>query len=90
MPLYLVTVHLVVFELVTSLLSFFFQFFLKQFGDIAVPFICLIIMVFTSCSYILQRHEERVIIISSKDGENVISDAENALQQIASLILKVM
>ncbi|OMP00722.1 hypothetical protein COLO4_12431 [Corchorus olitorius] len=34
------------------------------------------------------RHEERVIIISSKDNENMISDAENALQQIASLILK--
>ncbi|XWS45839.1 hypothetical protein CRYUN_Cryun14cG0013900 [Craigia yunnanensis] len=34
------------------------------------------------------RHEERVIIISSKDNENMISDAENALQQIATLILK--
>ncbi|XVF79785.1 hypothetical protein PTKIN_Ptkin15bG0017400 [Pterospermum kingtungense] len=33
------------------------------------------------------RHEERVIIISSKDNENLISDAENALQQIATLIL---
>ena len=38
----------------------------------------------------LQRHEERVIIISSKDSENSVSDAENALQNIASLILKVM
>ncbi|XP_034709630.1 poly(rC)-binding protein 4-like isoform X5 [Vitis riparia] len=36
----------------------------------------------------IARHEERVIIISSKDSENVISDAENALLQIASLILK--
>ncbi|XP_022734839.1 poly(rC)-binding protein 4-like isoform X2 [Durio zibethinus] len=34
------------------------------------------------------RHEERVIIISSKDNDNTISDAENALQQIASVILK--
>ncbi|KAK8555466.1 hypothetical protein V6N13_045995 [Hibiscus sabdariffa] len=34
------------------------------------------------------RHEERVIIISSKDTENMVSDAENALQQIAALILK--
>ncbi|KAF3440087.1 hypothetical protein FNV43_RR18365 [Rhamnella rubrinervis] len=34
------------------------------------------------------RHEERVIIISSKDSGSGISDAENALQQIASLILK--
>lgn len=34
------------------------------------------------------RHEERVIIISSKDCENMVSDAENALQQIATLILK--
>jgi hypothetical protein len=40
--------------------------------------------------YVLQRHEERVIIISSKDSDNTVSDAENALQQIASLILKVM
>lgn len=39
---------------------------------------------------ILQRHEERVIIISSKDSDNPTSDAENALQQIAGLILKVM
>ncbi|XP_059599060.1 uncharacterized protein LOC100256424 isoform X1 [Vitis vinifera] len=36
----------------------------------------------------IARHEERVIIISSKDSENVISDAENALLQVASLILK--
>ncbi|EOX96435.1 hypothetical protein QUC31_005556 [Theobroma cacao] len=34
------------------------------------------------------RHEERVIIISSRDNEDMISDAENALQQIATLILK--
>ncbi|KAL5571669.1 hypothetical protein UlMin_021266 [Ulmus minor] len=33
------------------------------------------------------RHEERVIIISSKDSDNLVSDAENALQLIASLIL---
>ncbi|XVF33591.1 hypothetical protein REPUB_Repub17cG0181400 [Reevesia pubescens] len=33
------------------------------------------------------RHEERVIIISSKGNENMVSDAENALQQIATLIL---
>lgn len=37
-----------------------------------------------------QRHEERVIIVSSKDNDNVVSDAENALQQIAALILKVV
>lgn len=37
----------------------------------------------------LQRHEERVIIISSKDSDNIFSDAENALHQIVSLILKV-
>ncbi|XP_059434608.1 uncharacterized protein LOC132167616 [Corylus avellana] len=36
----------------------------------------------------IARHEERVIIISSKDSDNTVSDAENALQQIASLILK--
>ncbi|GFS35561.1 hypothetical protein Acr_00g0040630 [Actinidia rufa] len=35
-----------------------------------------------------KRHEERVIIISSKDSDNTTSDAENALLQIASLILK--
>ncbi|XVF73506.1 hypothetical protein PTKIN_Ptkin12aG0207000 [Pterospermum kingtungense] len=37
------------------------------------------------------KHEERVIIISSvkyKGNENMVSDAENALQQIATLILK--
>ncbi|XP_058221697.1 uncharacterized protein LOC131331789 isoform X1 [Rhododendron vialii] len=34
------------------------------------------------------RHEERVIIISSKDSDNTISDAEKALYLIASLILK--
>ncbi|XP_024932433.3 RNA-binding KH domain-containing protein PEPPER isoform X2 [Ziziphus jujuba] len=34
------------------------------------------------------RHEERVIIISSKDNDNGVSDAENALQHIAGLILK--
>ncbi|XP_022756943.1 RNA-binding KH domain-containing protein PEPPER-like [Durio zibethinus] len=34
------------------------------------------------------RHEERVIIISSKDNDNMVSDAENALQQIVALILK--
>ncbi|CAI9770347.1 unnamed protein product [Fraxinus pennsylvanica] len=38
----------------------------------------------------ISRHEERVIIISSKDSDNVFSDAENALHQIVSLILKVM
>lgn len=36
----------------------------------------------------ISRHEERVIIISSKDSDNVFSDAENALHQIVSLILK--
>ncbi|KAG5538704.1 hypothetical protein RHGRI_019312 [Rhododendron griersonianum] len=35
-----------------------------------------------------KRHEERVIIISSKDSDNTISDAEKALYLIASLILK--
>ncbi|XP_022150783.1 RNA-binding KH domain-containing protein PEPPER-like, partial [Momordica charantia] len=34
------------------------------------------------------RYEERVIIISSKDKENSVTDAEKALQQIAALILK--
>ncbi|PRQ57297.1 putative K domain-containing protein [Rosa chinensis] len=36
----------------------------------------------------IARHEERVIIISSKDGDEDTTDAENALQQIAGLILK--
>ncbi|KAK9911058.1 hypothetical protein M0R45_034982 [Rubus argutus] len=36
----------------------------------------------------IARHEERVIIISSKDSDNPTTDAENALQQIAGLILK--
>ncbi|KAF7825157.1 poly(rC)-binding protein 4-like isoform X2 [Senna tora] len=36
----------------------------------------------------IARHEERVIIISSKDNDDSITDAENALQQIANLILK--
>lgn len=31
-----------------------------------------------------------MIIISSKDNDNGVSDAENALQHIASLILKVI
>ncbi|KAF2315420.1 hypothetical protein GH714_039159 [Hevea brasiliensis] len=35
-----------------------------------------------------KRHEERVIIISSKESDNSFSDAENALKQIATLILK--
>ncbi|KAG6410358.1 hypothetical protein SASPL_128416 [Salvia splendens] len=34
------------------------------------------------------KHEESVIIISSKDSDNVFSDAENALHQIVTLILK--
>ncbi|KAL6494122.1 hypothetical protein OROGR_032031 [Orobanche gracilis] len=34
------------------------------------------------------RHEERVIIISSKDSDNNYCDAENALHQIVSLILQ--
>ncbi|XP_030465084.2 uncharacterized protein LOC115684482 isoform X2 [Syzygium oleosum] len=34
------------------------------------------------------RHEERVIIISSKDNDNNVTDAENALQKIATLILQ--
>ncbi|KAA8515869.1 hypothetical protein F0562_019048 [Nyssa sinensis] len=36
----------------------------------------------------IARHEERVIIISSKDSDNTFSDAENALHQIACVILK--
>ncbi|KZV43500.1 poly(rC)-binding protein 4-like [Dorcoceras hygrometricum] len=36
----------------------------------------------------ISRHEVRVIIVSSKDSESVFSDAENALHQIVSLILK--
>ncbi|KHN40503.1 Poly(rC)-binding protein 4 [Glycine soja] len=35
-----------------------------------------------------QRHEERVIIISSKDNDEKVTDAEKALEQIAHLILK--
>ncbi|KAK6920360.1 K Homology domain, type 1 [Dillenia turbinata] len=34
------------------------------------------------------RHEDRVIIISSKDNEGQVTDAENALQEIANLIFK--
>ncbi|XP_065859190.1 uncharacterized protein [Euphorbia lathyris] len=34
------------------------------------------------------RHEERVIIISSKENDKSVTDAENALKQIATLILK--
>jgi len=41
-------------------------------------------------SLLFQRYEERVIIISSKDKENTVTDAEIALQQIAALILKVI
>ncbi|KAG9156891.1 hypothetical protein Leryth_015477 [Lithospermum erythrorhizon] len=33
------------------------------------------------------RHEERVVIISSKDNEDAFCDAENALHQIVTLIL---
>ncbi|XP_057765800.1 uncharacterized protein LOC130986414 [Salvia miltiorrhiza] len=36
----------------------------------------------------ISKHEERVIIISSKDSDNVFSDAENAVHQIVTLILK--
>ncbi|KAK2351801.1 KH domain-containing protein HEN4 [Trifolium repens] len=36
----------------------------------------------------IARHEERVIIISSKDNDEMVTDAEKALQQIANLILK--
>ncbi|XP_075518200.1 uncharacterized protein LOC142552337 [Primulina tabacum] len=36
----------------------------------------------------ISRHEERVIIVSSQDSDNVFSDAENALHQIVTLILK--
>ncbi|XP_050236424.1 uncharacterized protein LOC126686427 [Mercurialis annua] len=35
----------------------------------------------------IARHEERVIIISSKESDNAVSDAENALKKIAALIL---
>ena len=48
------------------------------------------IVSFNTALYVLQRNEERVIIISSKDSDNVISDAENALHQIAGLILQVI
>ncbi|PNY07548.1 KH domain-containing protein at4g18375-like protein [Trifolium pratense] len=37
---------------------------------------------------ICSRHEERVIIISSKDSDEMVTDAEKALEQIANLILK--
>lgn len=36
----------------------------------------------------ISRHEERVIIMSSKDSDETISDAEKALRQIATLILQ--
>ncbi|WVZ06602.1 hypothetical protein V8G54_019948 [Vigna mungo] len=36
----------------------------------------------------IARHEERVIIISSKDNDEKVTDAEKALEQIAHLILK--
>ncbi|KAK7340403.1 hypothetical protein VNO77_21105 [Canavalia gladiata] len=36
----------------------------------------------------IARHEERVIIISSKDNDEKVTDAEKALEQIANLILK--
>ncbi|XP_031113991.1 poly(rC)-binding protein 4-like [Ipomoea triloba] len=36
----------------------------------------------------ISRHEERVIIISSKDNDGTFCDAENALHQIVTLILK--
>ncbi|KAK8466287.1 hypothetical protein PHAVU_008G051300 [Phaseolus vulgaris] len=36
----------------------------------------------------IARHEERVIIISSKDNDEKLTDAEKALEQIAHLILK--
>lgn len=42
-----------------------------------------------SCFPFGQRHEERVIIISSKDNDEKVTDAEKALEQIAHLILKV-
>ncbi|KAL8239739.1 hypothetical protein R6Q59_016306 [Mikania micrantha] len=35
----------------------------------------------------IARHEERVIIISSKDSENTFTEAENALHQIGTLVL---
>ncbi|CAH1416078.1 unnamed protein product [Lactuca virosa] len=35
----------------------------------------------------IARHEERVIIISSKDNEDAFTDAENALHKIGSLVL---
>ncbi|GAU44746.1 hypothetical protein TSUD_181530 [Trifolium subterraneum] len=37
----------------------------------------------------IARHEERVIIISSKDNDEMVTDAEKALEQIANLILKL-
>ncbi|XP_027160613.1 poly(rC)-binding protein 4-like [Coffea eugenioides] len=36
----------------------------------------------------IARHEERVIIISSKDSDNIFCDAEMALHHIVNLILK--
>ncbi|KAL3516881.1 hypothetical protein ACH5RR_023783 [Cinchona calisaya] len=36
----------------------------------------------------IARHEERVIIISSKDNDNIFCDAEMALHHIVNLILK--
>ncbi|CAL5343644.1 unnamed protein product [Camellia sinensis] len=40
------------------------------------------------CCWLGSRHEDCVIIISSKDSDNTISDVENARCQTASLILK--
>ncbi|XP_047150602.1 uncharacterized protein LOC124822616 isoform X2 [Vigna umbellata] len=40
------------------------------------------------CILKFDRHEERVIIISSKDNDEKVTDAEKALEQIAHLILK--
>lgn len=48
---------------------------------------CYELMIFSS--RLLQRHEERVIIISSKNDDSLISDAESALYHIARAILKV-
>ena len=41
-------------------------------------------------AFVSQRYEERVIIISSKENEGGVTDAEKALLQIAALILAVI
>lgn len=52
--------------------------------------VCFWNLIYTDTNDLLQRHEERVIIISSKENDNNVTDAENALLKIATLILQVI